>query len=564
MRLDMSEQSNLSGSSTIEKSFLLSGDDAVACAAIDAGVRFASGYPGTPATDILEFIERRADPTLVPAVWSINEKVAYESALAYAISGQRAIVVMKHVGLNVASDAFINSCLGGVNSGLVLVVADDPESHSSQNKQDSRWYRGLASTLLLEPSTSQEAYSMTRDAFGLSEQFQIPVIVRLTTRTAYGCSRVERTTIDAPAHEFTWPKQPERFLIVPSVSRQRSQALQARQAAFEETIALSQFTTISNASLDSRVETGIVCTGVGAALASEFAPVGAGILKVAGEPFPEKVLANFVLAHDEIVVLEEGDPILERRVLSYGRPVHGRLSGALKAVGELQPAEVKAILQSQPPPAFKPPVLELPVRLPEICKPCGYNKVFAALKRLPGLATPSDIGCNTLGGLPPYSVMDGIWSMGSSIGVACGLASAKHPRVLAIIGDSTFFHSGIPPLIEAVHQAYTLTVLLLDNGTTAMTGGQNVVHRTIAGSIQESIDLVQLIRVLGVQRCTPFDPHKLGVDGISELVEATFAEPGVKVLLYRSQCGLYSPGYFTEPPYSLEKETSLCLTPSAC
>jgi indolepyruvate ferredoxin oxidoreductase alpha subunit len=526
---------------------LMSGDEAVACAALDAGVRFASSYPGTPATDILEALIRHADAKLVRAIWSINEKVAYESALAAAIAGQRALVSMKQVGLNVAADAFMNSCPAGNNAGLVLVVGDDPECHSSQNKQDTRHYRAMSGTLLLEPADSQEAYSMTFEAFRLSERFRLPVIIRLTTRTAYGCTPVQRWPVEAGAITFRWPKEPQRFFIVPSVSRQLFLRLAKLQSEMASWVADSVFSYRKDASGPQGARLGVICTGIGFALSREFLPEDAGILKIAGEPFPVEVLASFVSAHDKIVVFEEGDALLESRARDLapeGVRVYGRLSGDLKAVGELQSVEVSSLLTGKRAVRTKA-AMDLPARLPEICKPCGYHKVFGALKQLPDIATPSDIGCNSLGGLPPYSVMDGVWAMGSSIGVACGLAAIGHKRIVAIIGDSTFFHAGIPPTVEAVHEGYSITILLLDNGAAAMTGGQGVAHRP-QNAVQNTVDLIRLIEALGVARCTPFDPHKLGQDGIRDLVEQSFAEPGVKVLLYRSQCGVYTPGYFTE------------------
>ena len=528
---------------------LMSGDEAVAYAALDAGISYASAYPGTPTTNIQETLEHAADPLRTRTVWSINEKVSYESALGVAIAGQRALVSMKQVGLNVASDAFINSCPAGVNGGLVLVVGDDPEIHSSPHKQDSRMYRDIAGTLLLEPADSQEAYSMTREAFRISEHFQLPVMLRLTMRTAYTSTLVEREPIE-PGREFCWPKNPARFFAIPTLARKLFTRLAGLHDELQKAIEQSRFAIRYDAT-GPGVRIGIICTGVGYSFAREFASVDAGILK-AGEPFSHECLSAFIETHDRILVLEEGDPILETRcraVAKGGVETIGRLSGHLKRVGELQPNQIRAVLAGE---RFDSPAApEIPPRMPEICKPCGYNKVYAALKEVPDIATPSDIGCNTLGGLPPYSVMDGVWSMGSSIGVACGLAAQGHSRVLAIIGDSTFFHAGIPPLIEAVHCGYRLSVLLLDNGTAAMTGGQPVPHRT-ENLLQHTVDLVRLVEAIGAH-CTPFDPHKLGVTGIRALVENSFHKPGVKVLLYRSQCGIYNPGYFTEPPFALPK-----------
>lgn len=534
---------------------LMSGDEAVAWAALDAGIRYASSYPGTPTTNIQEALEIHADRVRTKVVWSINEKVAYESALAVAIGGQRALVSMKQVGLNVAADAFINSCPSGVNGGLVLVVGDDAECHSSPHKQDTRRYRPIAETLLLEPADSQEAYFMTRLAFTLSEQYLLPVIVRLTTRTAYGSTPVIREVADVQHGDYRWPKEPQRFFAIPTLSRRLFERLSSIQKDLKTEIAASPFTLHRVASRDAGKRTGILCTGIGYSFAREYAPSSSGIFKIAGEPFPQEPIRTFVCAHDEIIVLEEGDPILEEqaRALAPERVrIRGRLSGDLKVIGELQPNELYEIFTGKTSDSPRKCLPDLPARIPEICKPCGYNKVYSALKEIPDIATPSDIGCNTLGGLPPYSVMDGVWCMGASIGVACGAAAMGHKRVLAIIGDSTFFHAGIPPLIEAIHEGYTMTVLLLDNGAAAMTGGQPVPHRA-SDLLQNSVNLISLIESLGAQ-CTPFDPHKLGVTGIRDLVEKSFTESGVKVLLYRSQCGIYSPGYFTEAPYALPKK----------
>ncbi|MCZ7646118.1 MAG: thiamine pyrophosphate-dependent enzyme [Planctomycetota bacterium] len=534
---------------------ILSGDQAVALGALDAGIAFASSYPGTPATDILEHLFRVIDPARTKVVWSINEKVAYESALAVSIGGLRALVAMKQVGLNVASDAFMNSCPAGVNGGLVLAVGDEPECHSSQNKQDTRWYRELAGVALLEPADSQEAYEMTRAAFEWSEEFRIPIILRLTTRTAYGCSPVRRTAPWTGTTRFAWPKMPNRFFIVPTVSRRLFKSLLERQERMAQEMESSKFTIWQECQQESHRKRAILCSGVGFALAREMAPQEWGIMKVPGEPFPEAALARFVQAHSEILVLEEGDAFLERKArlaAPKGCRIRGRLSGDLKLFGELQKVEVRAVLEGAKQPTIKLDQQELPPRLPEICKPCGYHKVFAAIKQLQNLATPSDIGCNSLGGLPPYEVMDGVWAMGSSIGVACGLAALGQERILAIIGDSTFYHSGIPPTLEAVQNGYRMTILLLDNGTAAMTGGQPVPHHT-CGAASSPVRLTRLIRALGVATCKAFDPHRLGIEGIRKLIEDSFSLPGAKVLLYRSQCGLYSPGYFTGHGQSLKK-----------
>lgn len=533
---------------------IISGDEAVALAAIDAGIRLAASYPGTPATDILEHLQRLCHPTQARCVWSVNEKVAYETALAAAIGGQRALVAMKHVGMNVAADAFVSSVATGVHGGLVVVVGDDAGCNSSQNAQDTRHYRALSGTILLEPADAQEAYEMVRQAFRISEQFEVPVLVKLATRVAYGCSAVTRCAPDAPVASFHWPRDPGRFLCMIPGIRNRLTLLARRHDEFETLLRKSPFSRAQVAGVETGV--GIVCTGFGAALAQELASETCDILKVAGEPFPDSPLRKFVLEHERVVVLEEGDPLLERRLqclAGEGCAIQGRLSGHLARIGELQPPEILRAVSGEKEMVALDDALVPPSRFPEVCAPCGYHKVFGAMKRIEGMAVPADIGCNTMGALPPYRVFDGNWSMGSSLGVACGVAMQGHPRVLAVIGDSTFFHAGLPPLIEAIQQRLKLTVLLLDNGVAAMTGGQCSCHRNEEARAVK-IDFVRLIEVLGVTRCTPFEPHSQGISGIQNLIERSFEEPGVKVLLYRSQCGLYSPGYFTPEAFSLKKE----------
>jgi len=536
-----------------ESARIVSGDEAVAMAAVDAGVRLAASYPGTPATDILEHLQRLCHPAQARCVWSVNEKVAYETALAAAIGGQRALVAMKHVGMNVAADAFVSSVATGVHAGLVLVVGDDAGCNSSQNAQDTRHYRALSGTLLLEPADAQEAYDMVRHAFRISEQFEVPVLVKLATRVAYGCSSVARLPQESPVASFNWPRDPGRFLCMMPGIRNRLNLLARRHDEFELILRKSSFS--RNHVARERTGIGIVCTGFGSALAHELAAETCDILKVAGEPFPDAPLRKFVLEHERILVLEEGDPLLERRLLAIAGDtcaIQGRLSGYLARVGELQPPEILRALTGEGESNGIEEALLPPSRFPEVCAPCGYHKVFGAMKRVEGMAVPADIGCNTMGALPPYRVFDGNWSMGSSLGVACGVAMQGHPRVLAVIGDSTFFHAGLPPLIEAIQQRLKLTVMLLDNGVAAMTGGQCSCHRG-EDARTGKIDFVRLIEALGATRCTPFEPHTQGINGIQNLIERSFEEPGVKVLLYRSQCGLYSPGYFTPEAFSLKK-----------
>jgi len=471
------------------------GDEAVAQAALDAGIAGAFSYPGTPATEIFEYIEATRAPG-VSALWSANEKVAYEEALGMSYAGRRAIVSMKHVGLNVAADPFINSALTGVNAGLVLVVADDPGMHSSQNEQDSRYYAELAQVPLFEPATQQEAYDLTRRAFEYSERIGLPVMVRLVTRLAHSRANVATrpsVTGNGPAPARALPT-PGDWTLVPSVARRRFAQLLDAQASLLEDSETSEVNRLTLAGTRGVIAAGVAHNYVVEALD------GTGdlsVLKIARYPLPAELIRRLVDHCTEILVAEDGYPYIERRLNGLlgvpGRAVRGRLTGDLPRSGELGPDALAQAL-GRPRRGATPPLADLAGRPPQLCTGCPHADTFKALVEATApFADPilfSDIGCYTLGVLPPYRAVHACVDMGASIAMAHGAARAGAPHVVCTIGDSTFSHSGMTGLLGAARSDADMTVLVLDNATVAMTGTQE--------SFTCGDRLLDVIRGLGV------------------------------------------------------------------
>ena len=434
---------------------VLLGDEAVALAAIHAGISAAYAYPGTPSTEILEYIQRHACPELVPhAAWSANEKTAYEQALGVSLAGRRVLVSMKHVGLNVAADPFVNSALVAINGGLVLAVADDPGMHSSQNEQDSRLFADFARIICLEPCDQQEAYDMTRDAFALSERFGIPIMIRLVTRLAHS-----RAAVRVPAHT---PERPPAktldtrgWILLPAMARRRWRSLLERQDAFRA-YTETNYNTLELADAD----LGIVTAGVGRNYFLENRDdlgIEPSHLHIGAYPIPMQMVRELV-AHvrRHVLVLEDGYPYVERAIrglLTSNIEVLGRETAHLPPDGELTPDSVRVALGLQPQKGVAPPI-PVPERPPQFCAGCPHTDAFRALQTalegLPQGVVTSDIGCYTLGALPPLQAIDTCVCMGASIGMAKGASDAGLRPAVAAIGDSTFLHSGIPPLIDAI------------------------------------------------------------------------------------------------------------------
>ena len=464
----------------------LMGDEAIALAAVHAGVGGAFAYPGTPATEIMEYLQELAlrpnkneDDGFV-AQWCTNEKTAYESALGASFAGRRALVSMKHVGLNVAADPFVNSALIKINGGLVVVVADDPGMHSSQDEQDSRWLADFARVPCLEPADQQEAYDMTREAFDLSEKMETPVMLRITTRLAHSRSVVETGSrrggnpIQKPAPGMDW-------ILMPAVARKRWKEVVEKQATLRAMSDASQWNPLAKGG-----KLGVVTTGLALQYYREnlddYAAARGGKpahLHVGFYPMPEGRLRELYAACDELLVIEEGYPLVERLlrgVVAPGKKIMGKESGEIPYDGELSPDIVRKALGLPERTGLAVKELAPPGRPPQLCQGCphadSYTALKEALKDYPIFGVMSDIGCYTLGALPPYNAIESCVDMGASIGMARGAGEVGLSPTVAVIGDSTFYHSGLPNLIDAVSHRSNLTVMILDNDTTGMTGAQ--------------------------------------------------------------------------------------------
>ena len=471
---------------------LLLGDEAIAQGAIDAGLSGVYAYPGTPSTEITEYIQlcekRKALSTNTTETgkifcqWATNEKTAMEGALGMSYMGKRALVCMKHVGMNVCADAFMNAAITGVNGGLVVVAADDPSMHSSQNEQDSRFYAKFAMIPCLEPSNQQEAYDMMHYAFDLSESLRTPILLRVTTRMAHSRAVVE--TIDTPRDQnaLSTPENTDHFILLPAFARKNYAELVEAQADFMQTSEESLYNTYTKGIQTQRA---IVTTGIAYNYLREV--IGnsqeASVLKITQYPLPKALIEQMVAdGAEEILVMEEGQPVVEE--LLHGMvpstvKVKGRLTGDLPRMGELTPDCVREALEKGE--ASKESVKVVPEivvgRPPALCQGCGHRDMYAALNEVAaeheGSKIFGDIGCYTLGALSPFHAIHACVEMGASITMAKGAADAGQFPSFAVIGDSTFTHSGMTGLLDCVNSKANVVVLISDNLTTGMTGGQD-------------------------------------------------------------------------------------------
>jgi indolepyruvate ferredoxin oxidoreductase, alpha subunit len=458
---------------------LLLGDEAIAQSAIDSGLSGIYAYPGTPSTEILEYVHKSKDARerKIHSTWSANEKTAMESALGMSYAGKRTMVCMKHVGLNVAADAFINAAITGTNGGLIVVAADDPSMHSSQNEQDSRFYGKFAMIPVLEPTNQQEAYDMVRYGFGLSEKFGIPVLLRITTRLAHSRSGVRRAE-SLPQNEVHLPGNPKQFILLPANARRQYKTLLNNQALFEQESEFSSFNKYVDGSDKSL---GVIVCGIAYNyLFENFQDTAFNfpLLKIGQYPLPHQLIRQIYSECGQILVLEEGYPLLEellRGILDNGKKIMGRMDGTIPRDGELNPNIVARAFNMKEEYGFPvPPIVKS--RPPSLCKGCphiySYNALNEALSIYAKGRVFSDIGCYTLGALEPYGAINTCVDMGASITMAKGAADAGFVPAVAFIGDSTFTHSGMTGLLDAVNDNTPITVMILDNATTAMTGGQ--------------------------------------------------------------------------------------------
>lgn len=519
-----------------ERGALLLGDEAIAQGALDAGISGAYGYPGTPSTEILEYLQKspQAAERSVHRDWSANEKTAMEEALGLSYAGRRALVTMKHVGLNVASDAFVNSAITGVNGGLVVLVADDPSMHSSQNEQDSRYYGRFAHVPVLEPANQQEAYDMTYAGFALSEELGLPILLRVTTRLAHARGEVRRREVLAQ-RPLSFPKDRRQFVLLPANARRNYAALiekQTRLRGLSESSPWNEYFEGPDTSL------GIVATGIAVNYVREVfgdADIPHPMLRIGQYPMPADMLTDIARQCKALLVVEEGYPFVEemlRGVVDMGLTVHGRLDGVLPRTGELSADAVAQALGFDVPEVRGVPDVVV-ARPPSMCKGCphvdSYLFLNEALADRETSRVFSDIGCYTLGALPPFESINTCVDMGASITMAKGAADAGVRPAVAVIGDSTFTHSGITGLLDAVAEGTPMTVLILDNEATAMTGAQeSMAHGRI-----EKIVLGLGVEPEHLHVVTPLkNQHEQNV----ALMRRTLEHPGLSVVVSRRTC----------------------------
>jgi indolepyruvate ferredoxin oxidoreductase alpha subunit len=514
---------------------VLLGDEAVGLGAIHAGLSGAYGYPGTPSTEIFEFVEQRAKDTGdLHAFWSTNEKVAYEEALGMSWAGKRALVCMKHVGLNVAADAFMNSAVTGTNGGLVLAVADDPGMHSSQNEQDSRIYAQFALIPCLEPRDQQECYDLTIEAFELSEELRLPVMVRLVTRLAHSRSGVA-TREPRPQNPLRPTREIRKWTLLPSNARIQYKHLTDAQPELLRRAEDSVHNRLSLAG-----HRGVITCGIAHNYFLENIEEGheLSVLSLAHYPVPAGRIRALVEHVDDLLVLEDGYPVVENMVRGLfglnGVRVRGRMTGELPRTGELNPDLVRAALDLAPFPMAHEPSQGLAGRPPALCKGCPHTDTFKALNAaLSDFDNPqvfSDIGCYTLAALPPLEAVHSCVAMGASIGMAAGAAHAGYRPAVAAIGDSTFAHGGITPLLSAVQQGVNLKVLVLDNGTVGMTGTQRSM------STGDVLDHIILGAGVAPEHLRVIEPTPANHDSNVKILREELAWEGTSVIIARRTC----------------------------
>ncbi len=531
----------VSGSTSIKRGpvrQVLLGDEAVALGAVHAGITAAYAYPGTPSTEILEYLIRLSDQAGKPkACWCANEKTAFEEALGVSMVGRRALVAMKHVGLNVAADPFMNGAIVQINGGLVVAVADDPGMHSSQNEQDSRYFADMARIPCLEPANQQEAYEMVREAFELSEQFHVPVMVRLVTRLAHSRA-VVRPQPPLAERPMKKPRDTRGWTLLPAYARMQWRDLLDRQP---DMLAFSEASPNNQLVLNpERHDLGVITTG----LARNYYFENFGELRhrpshlhVGAYPLPVARIRELAAHVDKLLVLEEGNPYLERYLrglLPQALRIEGKLSGHLPQDGELTPDFVRLALDL--PGRRSVSTTDLPVRNrpPQLCQGCPHADSYAAIRAsIEGLEqslVASDIGCYTLGALPPYSAIESCVCMGASIGMAKGAAEAGMNPVFAVIGDSTFLHSGVTPLMDAVAHDADIVLVILDNSTVGMTGGQP--------TILPSSALEPLVLGLGVhpEHLHVLEAHPKRVGEMTEVLRREIRHHGLSVVIAVREC----------------------------
>ena len=519
----------------MDEKLLLLGDEAIALGAIHAGLSGVYAYPGTPSTEITEYIQGNpmAAERKIHCRWSANEKTAMEAALGMSYMGKRAMVCMKHVGMNVCADAFVNSAMTGTNGGLVVVAADDPSMHSSQNEQDSRFYGKFAMVPVFEPSSQQEVYGMMKDAFELSERYKLPVVLRMVTRMAHSRAVVETAEVREP-NAMTYPDNPKDWVLLPAVARKRNVRLVGLQKDLLQEAENSKY----NKLIDGKDKSlGIIACGIVYNYLMEHFKDGCPypVLKVSQYPLPVNKVKELAEMCDSLLVLEDGQPVVEemlRGVLDQNITIKGRLTGEVPRTGELTPDNIIAALGLKDEEVFPPCELVVP-RPPALCQGCGHRFMFEALnnvlKEYDNSRVFGDIGCYTLGYLPPYQALHSVVDMGASITMAKGAADAGQFPSVAVIGDSTFTHSGMTGLLDAVNEKTNMVVVISDNLTTGMTGGQDSAG---TGRIEN------ICRGIGVEpeHVRVVVPLPQNMEEMQNVIREEINYNGVSVVIPRREC----------------------------
>ncbi len=514
---------------------MLTGNEAIARGAHEGGARFAAAYPGTPSSEILDTIAR--DYEAIYAEWAPNEKVALEAAMGASFVGARSLVCMKHVGVNVAADPLMTLSYTGVAGGLVLVTADDPELHSSQNEQDNRHYAKFAKIPMLEPADSQEAKDFVKIGFEISEQFDTPVMLRSVTRVSHSKTVVELSERKEGNIPMEFKRNPSKLVMLPVYGRQRHGVVEERMLKLKK---YAETFPANSMEIDDR-ETGVITAGISYQYAKEAFP-NISCLKLGMVwPLPTEMIRSFLDQVENVYVVEELDPFLEENLRTMGFKIKGG-KDRFPICGELNPLLVEKGIKG---PAFREPPLfhtgMLPPRPPNMCAGCPHRGIFHVLKRRKFIVA-GDIGCYTLAALPPLAAMDTCVCMGASIGQAHGMSKVlkgeDREKVVAVIGDSTFIHGGITPLIDVAYNKGTATVIILDNSATAMTGFQEhpATGFTIRGERTRRLNLITLARSMGIKNIRITNPWNL------EEIERVIAEESAKdepsLIINRGPCAM--------------------------
>lgn len=527
----------------MDKKVLFSGNEAIARGAIESGVGVATAYPGTPSTEILEYIA--ANSKEIHAQWSVNEKVALETAVGASYSGLRAICSMKHVGVNVAADPLITLAYTGVKGGLLIVAADDPGMHSSQNEQDTRYYSSFAKILCLEPCSSQEARDMTVEAFRISEETGLPVMLRTLTRVAHTSSPVALGVIRKTKKPHLNIK-PKEWVMIPAHARVRHRILNDKQ---KELLAISE-----NSEFNKIVEgdggVGVIACGSAFNYVMEFHDNDFSVLKISTYPLPIKLIRKFLKDKEKIIVFEEGEPFVEDIIRCNHGFVVGRRSGDVPLTGELTPEVVSGVLEKKNTEGRETD-MRLPVRPPVMCPGCPHRSLYVALKKAKPTVVTGDIGCYTLGVQPPLGVLNTCLCMGAGIGQAAGMSHSGIDGVAAVIGESTFLHSGITSLMNAVYNKADILVIILDNSTVAMTGHQPnpATGVTARGDKTRKISIEDVCKGCGVDSVTVVDPYDIRNSG--KVIQDKISSSGVNVIVSRRPCVILK-GVSRGTPYMVD------------